>query len=484
MGRVAIWFSIGNTFREIEVYVNKLLKGTEFTLESDKHFRFILISVSTFWYLALFPGRLGFDYSEAIRIMQRGESTDWWTASYWWFLQITSFNGNSIYLSSLLSLAVFGYSIYTLSESIPLAKRYTRRSSLILFATPIYGAFGLTVSHDVFQVSGIILFTAYQVRVYSASLKSTRFEVSLLLLAACLVLTTQYGIFLIAMNSLLLLFQKRIRVAFGLLIFSVTYLVVTSIGVTSVPTYGAVLPILGDIKCVAQHPEAEISADEWGQLVAFAPRDEWLVPATCSIVDEQFKVMPSLELAKVKVNVELIKLYASIAHKNSAIVAMAHFQRASVALPPPFFSGPVNQVELNPSIPIGQGTNTALQSNAEVLHPSVDEPSVDINVKAFQVLEIPAQGLIFIVNQASWFWGWGGLWLWPFTLFIILFLKRRFRRSTIPIFANTLVLHSLLLILAAPLPRYVMSTIVLGFYFSIVIALIGYEVVMNGNRKP
>jgi hypothetical protein len=99
-----------------------------------------------------------------------------------------------------------------------------------------------------------------------------------------------------------------------------------------------------------------------------------------------------------------------------------------------------------------------------VLHPSIDEPSVAFKVPALKVLEIPAQGLVFIVNQASWFWGWGGLWLWPFIIYSLIYLKRQFKKSILPILSSTLLLHALLLILGAPLPRYVMATILIGNY--------------------
>ena len=64
-----------------------------------------------FWYLALYPGRLGYDYSLAIRMIQNGESTNWWTAFYFWILRVTSFNGRSIALISLIGLVVLALSL-------------------------------------------------------------------------------------------------------------------------------------------------------------------------------------------------------------------------------------------------------------------------------------------------------------------------------------------------------------------------------------
>ena len=57
-----------------------------------------------FWYISLFPGRIGTDPVQAIKLMEKNQSTDWWSALYFWFLRVTTFNGQSIWLASLLSL--------------------------------------------------------------------------------------------------------------------------------------------------------------------------------------------------------------------------------------------------------------------------------------------------------------------------------------------------------------------------------------------
>jgi hypothetical protein len=202
------------------------------------------------------------------------------------------------------------------------------------------------------------------------------------------------------------------------------------------------------------------------------------------MVDDAFRIMPSLILENVSLTPALIRTYIGIAGRNSAIVVMAHIQRASIALPPPFFAGPQNQVILDPNVPIGLGTNTALQSFAGVLHPSIDEPSVDKKIAFLKFLEIPAQGLVFIVNQASWFWGWGGLWLWPLGIYALVYLKRRHEGSLLPLLSSTLVLHGLLIILSAPLPRYVMSTIILGNFLLLVIILDVYARFIKKDELP
>ena len=437
-------------------------------LRSKKHFQISLLAVSAVWYLALFPGRLGFDYSEAIRIMQKGESTDWWTASFWWYLKLSTFNGQTIVLSSLLSLAILGYSLFYLCESLNGDQFTNRIALLILFCSPLYGGFGVNISHDVFAAAGIIIFTGYQIRVFRSQDDSRSFGLLPLIFASILVVTTHYGVYLVLVNVMLLFYRRNFKVGTVITLVTIATIMITSVGVKQVPKYGPILVFVADLKCVAQHPQAEISESQWKLLNSLAPESEWKSQIKCSFIDDALAAMPSLELNKVKLNRELLDVYLNVSARNPAIVALAHFQRASVALPPPFFAGPKNQVNLDPDSPIGLGTNTALQSHPGVLHPSIDEPSVAFKVAALKVLEVPAQGLVFLVNQASWFWGWGGLWLWPILIYSLIYLKRNAKGSILPILSSTVLLHGLLLILGAPLPRYVMATILMGNYLLLV----------------
>jgi hypothetical protein len=98
-----------------------------------------------------------------------------------------------------------------------------------------------------------------------------------------------------------------------------------------------------------------------------------------------------------------------------------------------------------------------------VLHPSIDEKSVDITIPIVEYLEFIPQLLGFLVNQASWFWGWGGLWI----LFLLYLLHTRFQtiriRNRILLFSPLGLFHFLLFILMPdPTPRYVLPTILLG----------------------
>ena len=140
--------------------MNKLISYSK----QNKSFIFVLIIFVMFWYLAMFPGRLGYDYALAIRMIQDGKTTDWWTALFFWFLKITSFSGKSIFLPSLIGILSLAFSIFYLISTLPTTMTIKKYAVLGIFMTPFFGVFGVTVSHDVFQTVGIIMLVGIELR--------------------------------------------------------------------------------------------------------------------------------------------------------------------------------------------------------------------------------------------------------------------------------------------------------------------------------
>ena len=127
-------------------------------LKSHRKFSFAFLGIIAFWYLSLFPGRLGYDYSLAIKMIQQGKSTDWWTSLFFWYLKISSFNGNSIFVPALLGLISLAFSLVFLISAFSQSLKVRMWAVIVISLTPLFGVFGVTVSHDVFQTAGIIIF--------------------------------------------------------------------------------------------------------------------------------------------------------------------------------------------------------------------------------------------------------------------------------------------------------------------------------------
>ena len=422
------------------------------------------------WYILLFPGRLGFDAAEAIRMVQKGQSTDWWSALFFWFIKISTLGGKTIAVASLLQIALLFYSCLELIESLPFSTSVRRNTLLFFVSTPFFGFFGLGISHDVFLTSGILLLLSIEFRkLYPKESKKqvhiSRINHSVVALSLSM---TKIGLAILFAWILISLLRKELIKALAIAVSSISILLISSLGISSQASGLYLWPAIADMKCIAQHKQAEITPTQWQWLESLANKEKWLSPISCSSMDSAVLFLgfdPNIDL---EINSDFVRNYVSISMQNPAIVVMAHINRSRVALPPPFFPVPQNQVDLDINKPIGDGTNIALQTGPEVLHPSIDEPTMKVSKGLLVIPELILQGPTFIINQASWFWGWGGLWLWGIGYFLIRTLRpisiRRVTSAVWPI----LTLHLVLVCLAPnSLPRYVMPTIYCGMIFTV-----------------
>jgi hypothetical protein len=148
----------------------------------------------------------------------------------------------------------------------------------------------------------------------------------------------------------------------------------------------------------------------------------------------------------------------------------AHIQRTAGVLPPPFPS-PDNQIDYSSPKSLGVNTNVAIQDGPQVLHISIDDPIyANSKISILKPFEYLAQVPIYLVNQSSWLWGWGGFWM----IFLLVVGSLRSERKLVAAlgsFYPILLIHGIVFTLTAEaLPRYLMASILLG-YFSLLLIL-------------
>jgi hypothetical protein len=436
-----------------------------------------------FWYLALFPGRLGYDYALLARLVRKGEETSWWGANYFWLFKFLTFNGRSIFLLSLVGMIVLTFSLQYFISALPISLRAQRKVLTIIMLTPIYGFFGLTVSHDVLQTSGILLLTSVIFRWKYKSEASRNNLIFVASLASFCLLTTHSGVAHVVLLLSLLWFIKQEKVMLITVLATLFFYIPSQLSIQEpvpssefarkLPKAGKAIPtlMLIDLKCIVQHPEAEVTTNEWKILEEYSSKDNWKKQTTCSNPDDMLAPL-GIDFADVRYSKELASTFIGIVSRSPAIPFVSHIQRSAVALPPPFFLPPTNQIPWNPKIPLGQGTNVALQTGPEMLHPSIDDPILDMSPGFLVPLETLAQAGGLLINQASWFWGWGGMWLWPIFLFFITRMKVLKVSELVVLVSPTLLLHLILFVIGpSSLPRYVMSTVLQGIIFSVALFL-------------
>jgi len=442
------------------------------------------IVVALFWFFLTFPGRAGFDTVLAIKLMREGQTTDWWTAWYFRVLQVLTFNGRAIWLFSLVGILTLTLSFLYFIKSIPISEKMRSFAFYATVFSPIFGVFGVTVQHDVFQTSGLLLLIALEIRQSRNFEISDRSKLTVYTVAFLLMATSHAAVITFALAMIILLIRyRKVAMVFFLSIGFYLLSTVSAVGIdSSWMKYGKFDSVVLDLKCIAQHPDARISVSQWDFLETMLPLETWKEMLRC----DTLTFMPfkkDLNYKNVGINQEFIKTYLLIALQNPPLWAQSHIVRTTSALPPPFFQGPENMVELDHSKPVGEGANWALQIGNPVIHPSIDDPSLKIEVPILHQLDfLLVQSLSFLINQASWFWGWSGLWLWP-SMLLLFFTASLGRRMFIDFITYSYPILSLHLFFVAfgwgPTSRHLQITIIVGIFASL---LLGKMVILKGIK--
>jgi hypothetical protein len=416
--------------------------------------------ILAFWYISLFPGRIGYDNLEALRIIKQGDSTNWWTSQYFWLLKVSSIDGRAIFLTSLLSLTLGFYAVKRFIQEFRLIPEFQEKVITFSVIFPIIPVFFLTISHDAFACAGFILLSAQLVKRHKWSEPLLRREFIEIALALILLMTTYSGqvVGLILLITFVLLNRKL--QSFALLSMMLSIVILTSFGVQqTIPKEKYMWPLIADLKCVVQHPGADVKPADWIFLEKLADKKSWQEQVSCKLMDDAVGILRPDSLRAIS-KLELLKVYFNIAFSNPQIVIMAHLQKNRNLLPPPFFLPPENMISWDANKPVGEGTDSSLQTQYEVLHISIDSLEYAKDISFVKPLEAIALLPVFFINQASWFWGWAGMWL--LFIFVRPFNSASFKG--IPIFVLPLLLLSAVLLIVNPVSsaRYVMPIIILG----------------------
>ena len=413
------------------------------------------------YFYGLFPGRIYRDSASLIELMKDGQSSDQWTALYFRYLQLLTMNGRFLFAVSAVNLALLIYGIYRLIQSLNLEEKIKRRIFVILAWSPFIGVFGMTVGRDTVATAGILLLTSQMIQLSEGRRLSgwtQRIVLSFSIILTCMSILG--CAFLLALSLFFFLKSHKflslaifILVAFNLTLMSS----VLQVSHHSEKLYLA--NVLGDMKCIAQHPDAIISENQWNELSKLGSIELWKEPKSCWLADYSYFALESASVNSGKT----LSLWKELFIQNPQISIVSRIQRSSVALPPIFFSPPPNMIEMNYSLPVGLGTQDDLQKFSELFKTSVDS-------KYFENTELPMQStleslLLFVAlifNQNSQVWGWAGLWI-----SVALLFGRRLTRLTRAQFFLALlplIFTHVVVVLAspAPNPRYLMASTLLG----------------------
>ncbi len=415
------------------------------------------------YFVALFPGRINPDAEKSIRLMLDGESSANWTAYYFRILQLLTFNGQTIAIASLIGLLLMSYSCFFFIHSLVKPKGVASTTFRFMCIFPLMPVFALTVQHDVFAWSGLLLLTADLFNRFSQeTTRKGAGNVLIVFFAVFISFTSFTGIVGVLGYLFVIAIKKLYKNFFTILSFTLLVSISSTLLMVS-PSEPALklIPMLGDLKCIAQDNDSEISAEEWLFLESLGSRTQWAEKSSCLYADDA--IFAYWKAGGLPVY-NFVSNWANICSSNPRICFMAHVQRSSQALPPPFFMGQPNAIESDYRIPIGENSKRSLQVfNEVIIDAPINGQFKNHQIPYFSSLESVVLLGAFVINQNSRIWGWGGLWL-AFLFVYILFTSRRATIILLPAAAQLVLLFA-----ASPLPdpRYVFGWILMGLSITV-----------------
>ena len=416
-----------------------------------------------FYFASLYPARFGKDTNGILNDLAIGDSTSQWTALYFRFLQLISINGHLVALASLVSLILYAFSLEIFLQGYSRSKK-SRDWTRFFFATsPFYGVFGMTIDHQLFSLCGLLNMISL-LRIKTAGNENLPFlsrhfvSPTLFFISALFAQMTFQGLFL---SIILIYMYLGLRGLFVVaLLVSFSFISPNLLNVRSeMLSDMRLIPLLGDIKCVVQHPKVELSATQLRTLEDLGPINSWKSLSTCAVADNAFFALNGSSI----ITTEVIKLWVELVKEYPQLVLTAHTQRSSMALPPPFFRSQPNHMPTDDLLPAGKETSVELHQWSELFKTSVDNQELkEGRPFIVRVLEPLPLLYAFIFNQNSMFWGWGGMWLIIF--FILSCLREVNHRKADFQISFILLSLSVVLFLISPIssPRYVFLQVVIG----------------------
>jgi hypothetical protein len=397
--------------------------------------------------------------------MEKGESVDTWGATYFKILQIITFDGRYIHFMSIIIATTLYSSLYYFVSNLKISSKVKYFAGALFVLTPFVGVFAFTIGHDGLITSASLIYLTYLQKVGNNEI--ARLDRILVILAALLTSTSGLGVFLSLGFCFTLIVRKRLGLsALCLTLSAGLFLTGSSIlGVEKSKFDMSIMGFLGDVKCIAQHPESVISDSQWSQLAVLGSISDWKEQHSCVVADYSFFAFENASNQKLS----FIKLWKSLSTQNPQIALQARIQRTSVALPPPFFRNPPNMFDTSYENPVGKGAMSDLQIFPDLFKTSVDLPPAEKKQLVGQKL-VESVVLLptFLLNQRSDVWGWGGLWL-LLALYCVSTILRYSWRNLLLLMMPLFALHAGIILFApAPSPRYAFPSIFLGVFMVLV----------------
>jgi hypothetical protein len=410
------------------------------------HERWLPAIAGVAWWLIFYPGFFGDDSFTHLDEARSGAYTVWFTAWWVYVVDALTLSTRAIPLMTLLSVLALEYAAYFWMTTVFPPRRARAVTVLLIGASPLVGAMGIQVRHDVSMSAGLFIAAVVLIRTWHTR-RFAGADIAWLAAVAPLVATRHNGMPTILGTAVLCALLLRWRQAGALIVVAATAAAITYTATRAAGSGSSVHPVQAvewlsyDLSCVLTNPEVQPTPEEWETLEKIAARRDWPEGRACYTMRPPGS--PQLSPAAIIDNYDdYLGVWWSLARRYPMEMLGAHALRVRMFLPP--FATGIPDMIVTSFI-----HSTILQPNAFDLRwawPAVAERA-RVVVRAWN-----AGGLIL-----------ANTFVWLSVLAIVAWRSRRMRAVLIPTIVVAVSLN-LGLVAAAPISegRYGMFILICG----------------------
>ena len=388
------------------------------------------------WWIIFYPGFYSADSFAVLQMAKTGELNGMWSAPWALTVRFLSLGGAHPGIVTLVFSQVFSVSLTIFVYSI-LKSRQSSLVSAILHLTPLVGATGITLWHDIPMTAGFFLVSTFLFR--ARNLEQIDLKEVFCYLIPGMFLSTFRGNGLPTLFVLLIIFiliERRVKkkgLIFLGIIFSIVTVTFSSSQMNSEALSDSELAtgwIIYDVSCYASTENGQGFVER--NIPGLGNTDSWSSASACTWFSDA--KLSSQENAQAREH--LPKLILSLAKEDFGFLISTHLKRHQYLVPIPIYGIP----------------------RPPFIHSSIEFVNDDINWK-FQDVAEKARSFIRVWNYFNFFFAYSGLWL------VIIFFAAIIKRSRNLLYVGLLSLVlSLSLFIFAGISdaRYVLYILVAG----------------------
>lgn len=402
--------------------------------------KYLFILTSFIWWLAFYPGFYSGDSFGALNQAKTGPITNVYTAAWPLTLRVLTLGGRAPGIATLACVLVLSYAVKYFCGAV-LPKSSAAIAASILLITPLVGAMGITLWHDIPMTAGLLIVVAVSTKTSLFKNSLSRQDLIHLIFGSLLSSYRPNGFPTLLLYFLLLFIfnWRKDLLKYGALALAVSlsFSLITTYSVGQRSLTNSIYAqewMRSDIACSwSTHPES-ISLKLQEKMKQAAPLDQWNNSAGCTFlnslhftqsqIDESVKVVPSIWLSLFK--------------SHSIQIGKIHSQRNAYLIPIP--------------------TSRAMHS--PFIHSIIEFPNRGVQFAVPTLVE-KLRPYVRIWNALRPITAFAGLWL-AVILGLAIF-ARRSRQALLPTLTMSFALEAILFAVA-PIPdgRYTLLVLIAG----------------------